>query len=76
MKSAEILLTFMDRLQLFIERINGYIEKGIEIFLKVREWIQKILGYIEQGIGKLVDAIGGRPNKDDLLEFQQDDLFV
>jgi len=76
MKRAEILLSFMDALQAFIEKINTYIDKGIEIFQIAKEWIMKILEYIEQGIDGLVEAIGGRSLKVDLLEFQDEDLFV
>ncbi len=76
MKRAEILLSFMDSLQAFIEKINTYIDKGIEIFQIAKEWVLKILGYIEQGIDRLVEAIGGRSLKVDLLEFQDEDLFV
>lgn len=74
MDRAEILLTFMDKIQSFIATINEYIEMGIELFLKARDWVQKILSYIEQGIDKLVSALGGR--KEDFLEFHEDDLFV
>ncbi|OYU79776.1 MAG: hypothetical protein CFE23_12225 [Flavobacterium sp. BFFFF1] len=74
MERAQILLTLMDKIQKFITVINGYIEQGIEVFIKVREWIQKIIGYIEQGIDRLVSAVGGR--KEDLLLFHEDDLFV
>ena len=76
MKRAEILLNFMDSLQAFIERLNSYIQQGLEFFEKAKEWVQKILGYIEQGIERLVEAIGGRSLNHDLLEFQEDDLFV
>ncbi len=76
MKTAEILLSYMDELQKFIELINGYVEKGIEFFLKVKTWIQKIIGYIEQGIDALVDSIGGRKPKVDFLDFKEYDLFV
>lgn len=74
MDRAEILLTIMDKIQSFIATINEYIEMGIELFLKARDWVQKMLSYIEQGIDRLVNAIGGR--KEDLLEFHEDDLFV
>lgn len=76
MKRAEILLSFMDALQAFIEKINVYIDKGIEIFRTAKEWVMKILGYIEAGIDRLVEAIGGRSAKIDLLKFQDEDLFV
>lgn len=74
MDRAEILLTLMDKIQSFIATINEYIEMGIELFLKARDWVQKILSYIEEGIDRLVNAIGGR--KEDFLEFHEDDLFV
>lgn len=74
MRSAEPLLNFMNRLQELIGRVNGYIEQGIEIFLKVRDWIHKILEYIEKGINKLSQYV--EEHKEDFLEFQQDDLFV
>jgi hypothetical protein len=76
MKRAEILLSFMDALQAFVERINSYVEMGLEFFEKAKEWVRKILAYIEQGIDRLVEAIGGRSLTHDLLEFQEDDLFV
>lgn len=76
MKRAEILLSFMDALQAFIEKINMFIDKGIEFFQMAKEWVMKLLGYIEQGIDRLVEAIGGRNLKVDLLEFQNEDLFV
>lgn len=76
MKRAEILLNFMDSLQAFIERIHDYIDQGLVFFEKAKEWVMKILGYLEQGIDRLVEAIGGRSNSQDFLEFQEDDLFV
>jgi len=75
MNSAHTLLGFMDRLHNLINRINEYIEKGIEIFLKVRDWVHKIIEYLEQGISKLKDYVENL-EKEDLLQFQQDDLFV
>lgn len=75
MKSAQTLLGFMDRLHDLIHRINEYIERGLEIFLKVRDWVHKILEYLEQGINKLKDYVQNM-EKEDLLQFQQDDLFV
>ena len=76
MKRAEFLLSFMDALQAFVEKLNVYIDKGLHYFEIAKEWVQKILTYIEQGIDKLVDAIGGRSPKVDFLKFQEDDLFV
>ncbi|AWA29666.1 hypothetical protein HYN48_05960 [Flavobacterium magnum] len=74
MERAQILLTVMDRLQKFMQVINEYIEQGIEIFLKVRDWFTKIIGYIEKGIDRLISAVGG--SKEDFLLFHEDDLFV
>lgn len=76
MKKAEILLNFMDSLQAFIERIHVYIDQGLAFFETAKEWVMKILGYLEQGINRLVEAVGGRSDSSDFLEFQQDDLFV
>jgi hypothetical protein len=75
MKSAQTLLGFMDRLHNLINRINEYIEQGLEIFLKVRDWVHKIIEYLEQGISKLKEYVEDI-EKEDLLQFQQDDLFV
>jgi phage-related protein len=74
MERAQILLTLMDKIQKFMQVINEYIEQGIGIFHKIKDWVVKIIGYIEQGIDRLVSAIGGR--KEDLLLFHEDDLFV
>ncbi|AWI25541.1 hypothetical protein [Flavobacterium pallidum] len=74
MERAQILLTVMDKLQKFMQVINEYIEQGIEIFHKIRDWFVKIIGYIEMGIDRLVSAVGGR--KEDFLHFHEDDLFV
>jgi hypothetical protein len=76
MKKAEFLLSFMDALQAFVEKLNTYIEQGLHYLEVAKEWVQKLLTYIEEGIDKLVDAIGGRSPKIDLLKFQEEDLFV
>ncbi len=76
MKKAEFLLSFMDALQAFVEKLNAYIDQGLHYLEVAKEWVLKLLTYIEEGIEKLVDAIGGRSPKIDLLKFQEEDLFV
>ena len=48
MKTAEILLRFMDRVQALVETINGYIERGLEFFREAKAWIQKIVDYLSR----------------------------
>lgn len=74
MKRAELLLEYMDELQRIIEVINTYIDKGLELFRKAKEWVEKIIEYIARGIDYLVSAIGGR--KTDHLVLADDYLFV
>lgn len=74
MKTAEILLQYMDEVQRIVEIINGYIEKGIEVFQRAKEWVQQIIAYIEQAIDSLVNSIGGRPST--IPHMQEDYMFV
>jgi|GEM_PF-2060253 len=75
MKGAELLLGYMDQLQRVIEVINSYIDKGLELFHKAKEWIEKIIEYIGRGVDYLVAAAGGR-NKPDHLVTADDYMFV
>jgi len=75
MKGAELLLGYMDELQRIIEVINSYIDKGIELFHKAKEWVEKIIEYISRGIDYLVSAVGGRKKPDHLVE-ADDYMFV
>lgn len=74
MKTAEILLKYMDEVQRIVEIINGYIEKGIEVFQRAKEWIQSVIAYIEQAIDSLVNSMGGRPST--IQHMQEDYMFV
>ena len=74
MKTAEILLKYMDEVQRIVEIINGYIEKGIEIFQRAKEWVQRIIAYIEQAIDSVVESMGGRPST--ISHMQEDYMFV
>ncbi|RZJ66502.1 MAG: hypothetical protein EOO50_09765 [Flavobacterium sp.] len=74
MERAQLLLGYMDELQRIIEVINSYIDKGIELFHKAKEWVEKIIEYIGRGIDYLVNAVGGR--KTDHLVVADDYLFV
>lgn len=75
MKGAELLLSYMDELQRIIEVINSYIDKGLELFQKAKEWVEKIIEYIGRGIDYLVSALGGRKRPDHLVG-AEDYLFV
>lgn len=74
MKTAETLLHYMDSLQKIVGIINSYLEKGIEIFRRVKMWVEKVIDYIEQAIDALVQSIGGR--KSDSRLMTEDYLFV
>ena len=74
MKTAEILLKYMDQVQHFVEIINGYIEKGLDFFQQLKEWIQKVIAYIEQAIDSLVESMGGRPST--IEHMREDYMFV
>lgn len=74
MKTAEILLRFMDRIQALVETINGYIERGLEFFRETKAWIQKIIDYLETAIDALVESMGGRPST--MGHMQEEYMFV
>lgn len=74
MKTAEMLLHYMDELQKIVGYINTWLEKGTEFFHKAKAWVEKVIAWIEQAIDALVDSIGGR--KTDLRLMSEDYLFV
>jgi len=74
MKTAEVLLNYMDYLQKIAGIINSYADKGLEIVHKIKLWIQKIVDYIEQAIDALVQSIGGRKTESVLMT--EEYLFV
>ena len=75
MKTAEILLSYMDSLQEIIHIVDSYIERGLEIMRNIKRWLERIIDYVEKGIDALVESIGGRTRQveDHLTE---DYLFV
>ncbi len=75
MKTAEILLSYMDSLQEIIYIVDSYIERGLEIMRNIKRWLERIIDYVEKGIDALVESIGGRRKQveDHLTE---DYLFV
>lgn len=75
MKTAEILLSYMDSLQEIIYIVDSYIERGLEIMRNIKRWLERIIDYVEKGIEALVESIGGRRKhvEDHLTE---DYLFV
>lgn len=75
MKGAEMLLGYMDELQRIIEVIHSYIDKGIALFHKAKEWVEKIIEYIGRAVDYLVSAVGGRKKRDHLVE-TDDYMFV
>lgn len=75
MKTAEILLSYMDSLQEIIHIVDSYIERGLDIMRNIKRWLERIIDYVEKGIDALVESIGGRTRQveDHLTE---DYLFV
>jgi hypothetical protein len=67
MKTAEILLHYMDQLQKIVGVIHSWVDKGSELFQKAKAWIQKVVDYIEQAIEALVQAVGGRKTHTSLM---------
>jgi predicted PurR-regulated permease PerM len=74
MKTAEMLLHYMDELQKIVNYINTWLEKGTEFFLKAKAWVEKVIAWIEQAIDALVQSIGGRKTNFQLMS--EDYLFV
>ncbi len=74
MKYSEVIFSLMDEVRQFIEFINQYIHKGIELFEQVRLWIAKAIEYIEARINEFTYRI--RNKNVDFLEFSDDDMFV
>lgn len=74
MKTAEILLHYMDELQKIVNIINSWLEKGVDFFQKVKVWIETVIDYIERGIDALVQSMGGR--KTDFSLMAEEYLFV
>jgi hypothetical protein len=74
MKTAEILLHYMDELQKIVGVINSWLEKGMDFFQKIKAWVQKVIEYIEQAIDALVQSIGGR--RTNLNHMTEEYLFV
>ena len=74
MKTAEILLHYMDELQKIVGVINSWLEKGMDFFQKVKAWVQKVIEYIERAIDTLVQSMGGR--KTNLNLMTEEYLFV
>lgn len=75
MKTAELLLNWMDELQRFMSYINNWIEKGSELFQKAKMLVQKAIDWIEQIIDTLVQSVGGRKTHTSQL-LSEDYLFV
>lgn len=75
MKTAEILLQYMDELQRIVGYLNTWVDKGTEFFLKVKAWVGKVVEWIEQAIDALVQSVGGRKTHTSQL-LSEDYLFV
>jgi hypothetical protein len=74
MKTAEILLSYMDWLQKVAGIINTFVDKSLEIFQRLKLWVQKAIDYIERAIDSLVESIGGR--RTDFRLMTEEYLFV
>lgn len=75
MKTAEILLQYMDELQRIVGYLNAWVDKGTEFFLKIKAWVGKVVEWIEQAIDVLVQSVGGRKTHTSQL-LSEDYLFV
>ncbi len=67
-----MILGYMDQLKAFVELINSYVDKGIEILQQAKVWIDKIIDLIQKGVDYLVENMGGRPDN----QIGDDYLFV
>jgi predicted HTH domain antitoxin len=74
MTYSELLVNLMDEIRKFIEFINQYIHKGIELFEQARLWIAKAIEYIEARINEFTYRVRGK--NVDFLEFSEEDMFV
>ena len=74
MTASDMILNFIDELQHFIEFINTYIKKGIELFNQAKAWLADIIEYLEIKIKHLVNNFRGENM--DLLEVSDDYMFV
>lgn len=72
MKKAELILGYMDQVKAFIELINGYVHKGLELLHEAKVWIEKMIDMIQKGVDYLVEHLGGRPD----AQIGDDYLFV
>jgi len=52
MTYSELLISLIDEVRKFIEFINQYIQKGMELFEQARQWIAKAIEYIEARINE------------------------
>ena len=75
MKTAELLLRYMDELQRIVGYIHTWVDKTSEFFLKVKAWVMKVVEWIEQAIDALVQSVGGRDTQTSHL-ISDDYLFV
>lgn len=74
MKYSEVIFSLMEEIRKFIEFINQYIQKGIELFDQARLWIAKAIEYIEARINEFTYRV--RNKNVDFLEFSEEDMFV
>lgn len=75
MKTAELLLRYMDELQRIVGYINTWVDRASEFFLKIKAWVMKVVEWIEQAIDSLVQTVGGRKTQTSQL-LSEDFLFV
>lgn len=75
MKTAELLLRYMDELQRIVGYINTWVDKASEFFLKAKAWVMKVVEWIERAIDALVQSVGGRKTQTEHL-LSEDFLFV
>jgi hypothetical protein len=71
MKTAEMLLQFLDRVKNFLRTINSYIDVAIEYMGVARQWIEKVLDAVENGLKSLADKL----HKHD-LRANEEHMFV
>ncbi|HEX8575675.1 MAG TPA: hypothetical protein VF677_05215 [Flavobacterium sp.] len=76
MKKTEALLSIVDDLQKIVVIINDLIDMGSDLINQIKDWIRRITTFIKDGFNSIMGSMGGGNEKQDFLEFAEDDLFV
>lgn len=60
MKTAEVLMQYMDKLKNIFQMIDSYLDRGLNFVHEVKVWLEKILDFIEQGLEALAKRVESR----------------